>query len=99
MKVNQNLELVLDDPATVEALKATDVVPTIKAEATQPYSITLSFSQADVDRLSRLSNGTWEDTIHETIQSLLVERVGRPTISSPSMFSQKVSAPSNGRFV
>ena len=98
MKVNQNLELVLDDPATIEALKETDVVPAIKSEATtaKPYSITLNFTENEVERLARLTaTNSWEEAIHENVQSLLVERVGRAVVSSPSQYSQKISGPSN----
>ena len=90
-------ELDLNDPQTVEMLKASDVVAPARAKkrTPRPNTFSMHFSDEQVERLSRLTNsGNWQDALTECIEALLVERVGRAVISSPSQYSQKITGPS-----
>ena len=90
-------ELDLNDQATIAALKSTDVVAEIKAakRTARQNKYVINLSDAEVERLARLSaTGDWHEAIDESIKAMLVERIGRATISSPSQYSQKITGPS-----
>ena len=90
-------ELNLNDGGTIEALKLTDVMPTIIAEKQPQGTITFTrkFTQEEIDRLSRLSpEGDWQLGINAFIDDTLATRVGRPVIRGAS-YHGTVTAPSN----
>ena len=92
------MDLDLSNDRVIDALKTTDVVEQMKKEKTtpKPYTYSLDLTQAQVERLSRLSaTGDWQEAINETIMSLVNEGIGRAIISAPSLFGNaKVTGPS-----
>lgn len=102
MKTTKDLEIDLNDQQTLNELKAADVMPVIKQEkaARKTHKVTLEFTDYDVERLTRLSaSSNWKLALKEYIDALINDKVGRPTISNPSQYSQKISGPSiNARF-
>ena len=93
-------EINLNDQGTLEALKLTDVMASVKEDlspkpqATQTYS--RKFTQEEVDRMSRLSpTGDWKTGINTFIDETLACRVGRPVIRGAS-YHGTVTGPSKG---
>lgn len=100
---NSNMELDLEDPATIEAIRSAEVVNTVDGGAPEvkKHHFSISFSDQQIAKLCRLNpNGDWKLALEEHIDSLLHEKIGRSIISGPSQYGQKISGPSNSaRFV
>ena len=98
IKTKRDGSIDLEDPATIEQLRSAEAVDTVNGTdvVDKPHHFTMSFTDAEAARLSRLSaTGDWRSAIEETIQSLFHERVGRSVISSPSQYSAKITGPSS----
>ena len=103
IKTKRDGSIDLEDPATIEELRSAEAVDTVNGSdvVDRPHHFSMSFTEEQVQRLSRLSaSGDWKEAITETIESLYHERIGRSTISSPSQFTAKITGPSaNARFI
>ena len=89
-------ELNLNNQETLDAIKLSDVMPTIKQEATpvsKTHTYSRKFSDEEVGRLARLSStGNWEDGLSTLIDDTISSKVGRATIRGAS-YANKVTKP------
>ena len=89
-------ELNLNDQATIDAIKLSDVMPKIKEEAktiSKTHTFSRRFTDEEVGRLARLSsNGNWEDGLSTLIDDTISSKVGRATIRGAS-YANKVTKP------
>ena len=95
-----NTEINLNDQGTLDALKLTDVMASVKEDLTPKpqatHTFTRKFTQDEVDRMSRLSpDGDWKLGINSFINETLATRVGRAVIKGAS-FHGTVTGPSKG---